>query len=140
MTKIISDEAINTRNYWVTKIVGFGKDFSSNSELIEKELDKEIKKKGNKILIHHLRLCGNIPESYGHDTSEEKQYSKYTDNLLSCAYKSIGIRSLVLTERADVADVEGYAKKFDFVADAKSFRLSRTAKNQKDFKIQAMDR
>ena len=46
MTKIISDEAINTRNYWVTKIVGFSKDFSSNSELIEKELDKEIKKKG----------------------------------------------------------------------------------------------
>ena len=28
---------------------------------------------------------------------------------------------------------------YSFVADAKAFRLSRTAKNQKDFKIQAMD-
>ncbi len=28
---------------------------------------------------------------------------------------------------------------YSFVADAKVFRLSRTAKNQKDFKIQAMD-
>jgi len=30
-------------------------------------------------------------------------------------------------------------KRISFVADAKAFRLSRTAKNQKDFKIQAMD-
>jgi type II restriction enzyme len=87
-----------------------------------------------------LRLCGNIPESYHHDSSEEKQYSKYTDALLAFAYKSIGLRSLVITERADVADVEGFGKEFSFVADAKAFRLSRTAKNQKDFKVQAMDR
>jgi type II restriction enzyme len=34
--------------------------------------------------------------------------------------------------------VEAFAKDYSFVADAKAFRLSRTAKNQKDFKIQAM--
>jgi hypothetical protein len=51
----------------------------------------------------------------------------------------LGLKSLVLTERADAADVESFAKNFSFVADAKAFRLSRTAKNQKDFKIQAMD-
>lgn len=45
----------------------------------------------------------------------------------------------MLTERADAADVESFAKEYSFVADAKVFRLSRTAKNQKDFKIQAMD-
>ena len=45
----------------------------------------------------------------------------------------------MLKERADAADVEVAAKKYSFVADAKSFRPSRTAKNQKDFKIQAMD-
>ena len=28
---------------------------------------------------------------------------------------------------------------YSFVADAKAFRLSRTAKNQKDFKVEAMD-
>jgi len=51
----------------------------------------------------------------------------------------MGLRALVLTERADAADVEVVADEYSFVADAKVFRLSRTAKNQKDFKIQAMD-
>lgn len=140
MTKIISNKAIKRRNTWVSKIDNIKGDFASNSELIEKELGKELKKNGISSLLDHLRLCGNIPESYGHDTSEEKQYSKYTDSLLAFAYKAIGLKSLVITERADVADVEGYAKDFSFVADAKAFRLSRTAKNQKDFKVQAMDR
>ncbi|GAI43573.1 unnamed protein product, partial [marine sediment metagenome] len=40
---------------------------------------------------------------------------------------------------ADVADVECVNDDYSFVADAKAFRLSRTAKNQKDFKVQAMD-
>jgi type II restriction enzyme len=84
-------------------------------------------------------LCGDIPESYRHDSSEEKQYSKYTDAVLSETYKFLGLKSLVLKVRADAADVEVVAKKYTFVADAKAFRLSRTAKNTKDFKVQAMD-
>jgi len=140
MSTIIPQEAIKKRNLWVRKIAEIKGSFASNSELVEQELAKEFKAKGNSALINHLRLCGNIPESYGHDTSEEKQYAKYTDLLLSFAYKSVGIKSLVIGKRADAADVEGYGNKFSFVADAKAFRLSRTAKNQKDFKIQAMDR
>jgi len=140
MTKIISEEAIKRRNIWVDKIDKITGDFASNSEIIEEELGKELNINGVTGLLDHLRLCGNIPESYGHDTSEEKQYSKYTDALLAFAYKSIGLKSLVITERADVADVEGFGKNYSFVADAKAFRLSRTAKNQKDFKVQAMDR
>ncbi len=58
--------------------------------------------------------------------------------MLSLAYTSLGLKSLVLKERADAADVEAFAKDYSFVADAKAFRLSRTAKNQKDFKVQAM--
>ena len=46
----------------------------------------------------------------------------------------------MIAERADVADVEGFGSGFSFVADSKAFRLSRTAKNQKDFKVQAIDR
>lgn len=61
-------------------------------------------------MINYLHLCGNIPESYGHDTSEEKLYSKYTDCLLSLAYSSLGLKSLVLKERADAADVETFNK------------------------------
>lgn len=140
MNNIISNDSIDRRNKWVDKIDNISGDFASNSEIIEKELGKELSQNGISSLLDHLRLCGNIPESYHHDSSEEKQYSKYTDALLSFAYKSIGLKSLVITERADVADVEGFGKDFSFVADAKAFRLSRTAKNQKDFKVQAMDR
>ena len=55
------------------------------------------------------------------------------------AFKAIGLASAVLTERTDAADVECVCDNYSFVADAKTFRLSRSAKNQKDFKIQALD-
>jgi len=138
MKKIIADKAIKNRQYWIEEIRKLSGNFGDVSDKLEKELEAEIKKNGISSLIDHLRLCGNIPESYGHDTSEEKLYSKYTDCLLSLAYSSLGLRSLVLKERADAADVEAFANDYSFVADAKAFRLSRTAKNQKDFKVQAM--
>lgn len=137
--KIIKKTAIQRREYWVEEIRKVSGSFGDNSERLEAELSEEIKNQGVNALIEHLRLSGDIPESYGHDTSEEKQYSKYTDSLLCETYKSLGLKSLVLKERADAADVEVFAKNYSFVADAKAFRLSRTAKNQKDFKIQAMD-
>ena len=138
MKKIIAEKAIKNRQYWIEEIRKLSGNFGDDSDKLEKELETEIKKNGISSLIDHLRLCGNIPESYGHDTSEEKLYSKYTDCLLSLAYSSLGLKSLVLKERADAADVEAVAKDYSFVADAKAFRLSRTAKNQKDFKVQAM--
>lgn len=138
MGNIISKEAIKRRSYWVEEIRKLSGNFVNDTDKLEKELGAEIKKNGITSLIDHLRLCGNIPESYGHDTSEEKLYSKYTDNLLSFAYLALGLKSIVLKERADAADVEAFAKDYSFVADAKAFRLSRTAKNQKDFKVQAM--
>ena len=139
MKQIISKEAIKKRTYWIDKINNLRGNFNENSEILENELEKEIEKYGATALIEHLRLCGNIPEEYNRDSSEEKLYSKYTENLLSIAYKTIGLKSLVLTERSGTADVEAFAEKYSFVADAKSFRLSRTARNQKDFKIQALD-
>jgi hypothetical protein len=138
MEKIISAEAIKTRQHWIEEIRKLSGHFGNDIEKLENELDAEIGKNGISSLIDHLRLCGNIPESYGHDTSEEKLYSKYTDTLLSLSFKALGLQSLVLKERADAADVEAFAEDYSFVADAKAFRLSRTAKNQKDFKIQAM--
>ena len=138
MTKIISNTAISRRKYWIEEIRNLSGNFGNDTEKFEKELEDEIAKNGVSALIDHLRLCGNIPESYGHDTSEEKLYSKYTDCLLSLAYTELGLKSIVLKERADAADVEAFAKDYSFVADAKAFRLSRTAKNQKDFKVQAM--
>ncbi len=138
MTKIISDAAIKRRKYWVAEIKKLSGNFGDDYDRLETELTAEVKKFGITALIDHLRLCGSIPESYSHDSSEEKLYSKYTDCLLSLAFTSLGLTSLVVTERADAADVEVVGKNYSFVADAKAFRLSRSAKNQKDFKVAAM--
>lgn len=139
MSEIISQSAVNRRLYWIEEIVKLSGHFGSDSSRVEAELTEEISGNGLPALLDHLRLCSAIPESYGHDTSEEKLYSKYTDALISAAYSFMGLRSIVLTERADAADVEIVTDSYSFVADAKVFRLSRTAKNQKDFKVQAMD-
>jgi hypothetical protein len=134
----ISAEAIARRNYWVSEIVKISGTFGDDADRVEKELDDEVEATGIASVLDHLRLCGAIPESYGHDTSEEKLYSKYTDVLLAIAFRAMGLTAAVFTQRADTADVEAVGESFSFVADAKAFRLSRTAKNQKDFKVQAM--
>ena len=113
--------------------------FGNHSTRMIEELSAEIRNEGSAALIDHLRLCGTMPEQYRHDSSEEKLYSKYTDAIISEAFTFIGMKSAVITARADAADVIGHGSGFSLVADAKAFRLSRTAKNQKDFKIQAMD-
>lgn len=135
----ITDQQIKTRKYWIDEINRLSGNFGVDADSVGREIAEEIRSNGTATLIGHLRLCGAIPERYGHDTSEEKLYSKYTDVIIHQAYTAIGLTSLVLKERADVADVECVCKEYSFVADAKAFRLSRTAKNQKDFKVQAMD-
>lgn len=139
MENVISQSAIDRRLYWIGEIRKLSGNFGDDSSRLEEELTSEVAHQGRDCLLDHLRLCGDIPESYGHDSSEEKQYSKYTDALLCETFKYLGLRSLVLKERADAADVEAFADGYSLVGDAKAFRLSRTAKNQKDFKVQAMD-
>ena len=139
MNEVISAVAIDRRRNWIDEIVSLSGHFGADSSRVEEELTNEIEQHGVEALLDHLRLCSAIPESYGHDSSEEKLYSKYTDALISESYSWIGLESIVLDERADSADVEAIADEYSFVADAKVFRLSRTAKNQKDFKVQAMD-
>ena len=136
---IISDIAIRRRLFWVDEIVTLSGKFKDDFARVEKELSEEIGRDGTQAILDHLHLSGEIPESYGHDSSEEKLYSKYTDALIAACFVKIGLKAIVLTERADAADVEAVVEDYSFVADAKAFRLSRTAKNQKDFKVQAMD-
>jgi hypothetical protein len=83
---------------------------------------------------------GTIPESIAHDSTEEKLFAKASDAVLSRTFRELGLKSTVMTERADAADVMAQSRIFDYtlVADAKAFRLSRTAKNQKDFKVGAL--
>lgn len=137
---IISPSAIEERETWIKNLQGISGNFGADVDRVETTLRQVLQINSSpSALINHLRLCGDIPESFEHDSSEEKLYSKYTDILLSHAFDYIGLRSLVIRERADAADVEVVGSQYSFVADAKAFRLSRTAKNQKDFKVQAMD-
>ncbi len=136
---IVTERDISRRQYWINEISRLSGVFGIDSERVELEIAQEIEKMGVASLLGHIRLCGAIPEGYGHDSSEEKLYSKYTDVVIHEAYTAMGFTSIVLKQRADAADVECVCDDYSFVADAKAFRLSRTAKNQKDFKVQAMD-
>ena len=91
-------------------------------------------------LLNIVQQIGIIPESINHDSSEEKLFSKASDAVLSRVFRELGLKSTVITERADSADVlaESPIHGYTLVADAKAFRMSRTAKNQKDFKITAL--
>ncbi len=139
MPNIISVKAINRRKHWISEIKKLSGKFFDDTGRLALELESELNENGDNALIDHLRLCGSIPEVYKHDSREEKLYSKYTDNLLALSFQRLGLKSVVLSDRADSADVEAVSKDFSFVADAKVFRISRSAKNQKDFKVQAMD-
>jgi hypothetical protein len=90
-------------------------------------------------VLDHVESAGVIPESYSHDSSEEKLFAKYCDFLLAKAFGYLGLKAAVIEERADAADVIAQTTTYSLVGDAKAFRLSRTAKNQKDFKIEALN-
>jgi hypothetical protein len=138
MSTIISESAVAVRKHWIGEIKKLSGNFGADSTRLVAELEVELKITGGQGLRSHLRLCGAIPETYNHDSSEEKLYSKYTDVLAMLAFSYLGVRAVVLVERGDAADVECFADDYEFVADAKAFRLSRTAKNAKDFKVPSM--
>lgn len=135
----MTPKATKRRKYWVSELAKISGSFGDDSTKMIASLRSEIHGGGTEVLLDHLRLCGAVPEHYGHDSSEEKLYSKYTDAVISESLTAIGLNSAVITTRADAADVQARGGGYSLVADAKAFRLSRTAKNQKDFKIQAMD-
>ncbi|MCQ2284210.1 MAG: HindIII family type II restriction endonuclease [Bacteroidales bacterium] len=83
---------------------------------------------------------GIIPEDIIHDSTEEKLYTKVSDILFAKALKEMNFEVQVLRERSDCADIVAQSKyhEYSLVGDAKAFRLSRTAKNAKDFKVDSM--
>lgn len=135
----IQSRSAQRRNRWVSYLETLTGSFDENSQRIVEELRAEIILEPTEALVEHLRFCGAVPEQYGHDSTQEKLYSKYTDSVVSETLFAIGLKSIVIEARADSADVQARGDDFSLVADAKAFRLSRTAKNQKDFKIQALD-
>jgi type II restriction enzyme len=91
-------------------------------------------------LVPIITEIGSIPEDIGHDSSEEKLYAKVSDIVLAKCFQELGLKSTVIKERANCADVTAKSQyhNYSLVGDAKAFRLSRTAKNQKDFKVTSM--
>lgn len=87
-----------------------------------------------------VKEIGTIPECIRASSSEEKLFSKSSDIILARCFRMLGLKSKSVAERADSADViaESLHHKYSLVADAKCFRMSRTAKNQKDFKVAAL--
>ena len=112
------------------------KDFFSAINVLEKIIF-DLSKQDFVSIVFEI---GSIPESIEHDSSEEKLYSKASDIVLARCFQEIGLQSVVLKERNNCADVLAKSPMhgYSLVADAKAFRLSRTAKNQKDFKVDAM--
>lgn len=86
-----------------------------------------------------LLECGVIPEAFPHDSSAEKLWAKYCDILLAMALTQLGVPAEVIRTRGNSADVLAKASGYTIVGDAKAFRLSRTARNQKDFKVTSLD-
>jgi len=83
---------------------------------------------------------GAIPQSIKPSSTMEKIYSKVTDIVLSRCFTEVGLTSTVLDSRGNSADVTASSQYhgYSLVADSKAMRLSRTAKNQKDFKVGAL--
>jgi len=103
------------------------------------KLEKHLSKITRKELSENIIECGILPEMFGHDSSEEKLWAKLSDIILAQTLNHFGIKAEVLGARGNSADVYGKTNKYSIVGDAKTFRLSRTAKNQKDFKVSALD-
>lgn len=108
--------------------------FDCASSMLENYINSEPE------FLEVLKHIGTIPESIAHDSTKEKLFSKVSDAVLSRAFREIGLKSTVLKKRGDSADVfaESPIYGYTLVADAKAFRMSRTAKNPKDFKVAAL--
>jgi len=105
-----------------------------------KSLELRIFKLNVKQLSAILMEIGSIPESIAHDSTEEKLFAKTADIVLARCFQELGLHASVNKERADCADViaKSHFHEYSLIGDAKAFRLSRTAKNQKDFKVTSM--
>lgn len=90
--------------------------------------------------IQLVSQIGSIPEDIGHDSTAEKLYAKVSDILLAKSLIEMNLEATVLTQRADCADVvaQSHYHRYSLVGDAKAFRLSRTARNAKDYKVNSM--
>jgi len=80
-------------------------------------------------IVFMLEQIGTIPESITHDPTEEKLFVKASDIILSRSFREIGLKSTLIKEHADSADIhaESYYFMDTLLANTKAFRMNRTA-------------
>jgi len=125
-------------NDYRTKIINTIFKISNNSNAFE-QIEAAHSKISLEKLLDEIVQIGIMPEVFEHDSSEEKLWSKLSDVILATSLNYLGLKSEVIRTRGNSADVYSKIDGYTLVSDAKCFRLSRTAKNQKDFKIKALD-
>lgn len=113
---------------------------SSSFTAASENIERNIFQLDRSSVVNLITEIGTIPEDIAHDSTEEKLYTKTSDILFAKALELMDFDVMVLRERADSADIVAKSKyhSYSLVGDAKAFRLSRTAKNAKDFKVDAM--
>lgn len=120
----------------IVRLIGSAATFAQSGSSLEAALDGC----SQADILDHLDYGGVIPEQFPHDSTEEKVFAKYCDALLARALSETGLTARVIEARGDAADVQAnHQNLYSLVGDAKAFRLSRTAKNQKDFKVEALN-
>jgi HindIII restriction endonuclease len=127
-------------NEVTAKIEALSRDHTLSFPQRAVEIELALDKCSREEIIEHLDQAGVIPECFDHDSTEEKLFAKYCDALLTRSLRELGLQAEMITERADAADVLAKAEGHSLVGDAKAFRLSRTAKNQKDFKVESLNK
>lgn len=104
-----------------------------------RRINEQIEGIDRECLISLVREIGTIPENLNKSSTEEKLFSKASDCILARSFTELGIPAVAVKERGNSADIVAKSiHGYTLVADAKTFRLSRTAKNQKDFKIDTL--
>lgn len=101
-----------------------GKDFSFYESTVR--IQEKIFPLKKADLIDLVIQIGSIPENIEHDSSEEKLYAKTSDILLAKSFQEIGLRSEVVTERANCADViaKSAFHNYSLAGDAKAFKIN----------------
>ena len=111
-----------------------------NFKLSGNDIESYIQSLSKDDFIEIVKEIGTIPEVIEASSTEEKLYSKASDIVLARCFSEIGLKAKALSERGNSADIVAESHHgYTLVADAKTFRLSRTAKNQKDFKISTLE-
>ncbi len=135
-----SERDLQQRLHWVAEIGRRGRNYVAGFQHLESQLGKEVEHFGADALLLHIRLCGVVPECFPRGSGEERLYRKYTDSVIHQAFKALGLDSRTQNRPGDAPGVECVCDQFSFVAESVAFRMSRVARNQKDFDLHAIHR